>query len=447
MSAYMLQTNLMSEVSDMNPFDKIIGYESIRKELERTADALKNAAYYARLGVSAPRGLLLYGEPGVGKTLMASCLMEASGRKTFVCRKDQPDGAFVNVIRVTFEQAAKETPSIVFLDDMDKFANNDEKHKDSEEYVTVQSCIDTFRHAEVFVLATANDVEDLPESLIRPGRFDRVIEVEAPVGNDAVEIVRHYLKRKACVSDTDAKTIAGIMAHRSCAELETAINKAGLLAGFERSDVITMRHLLLGCFDIVHEVPPDSILVGRKDEKTKKAAYHEAGHALVSELLSPGSVSAVCLYERSGNVLGFTSYFEHDCGELSEVTNAAIRCMGGRMATMQVYGATDLGCSGDIDCALHIISRLTKRHAVFGFHLIDGEYENSPELVSAQEKTVSRQIEACCSQAARLIAENRPLLDALTSELLKKGVLMADDVRRILHAAAPRETKMSYAVL
>ena len=421
----------------MNPFDKIIGYEAIRKELERTADALKNAAYYARLGVSAPRGLLLYGEPGVGKTLMASCLMEASGRKkTFVCRKDQPDGAFVNVIRETFEQAAKEAPSIVFLDDMDKFANNDEKHKDSEEYVTVQSCIDTFRHAEVFVLATANDVDDLPDSLIRPGRFDRVIEVEAPVGKDAVEIVQHYLNGKACVAETDAKTIAGIMTHRSCAELETAINKAGLLAGFERSEVITMRHLLLGCFDIVHDVSPDSILVGRSDEKAKKTAYHEAGHALVSELLSPGSVSAVCLYDWSGTVLGFTSYFEHDRGELSEEMNAAIRCMGGRMAMVQVYGETDLGSTGDIGSAQRIISRLTRWDAVFGFHLIDSEHENSPELLAAQEKTVSQQIEACCSQAARLIAENRPLLDALASELLKKGVLTADDVRQVMQSVA-----------
>ncbi len=431
----------------MNPFDKIIGYEAIRKELERTADALKNAEYYSRLGASAPRGILLHGEPGVGKTLMASCLMEASGRKAFVCRKDQPDGAFVNVVRRTFEQAAKEAPSIVFLDDMDKFANNDEAHKDSEEYVTVQSCIDTFRYSDVFVLATANDVDDLPESLIRPGRFDRVIEVDAPVGKDAVEIVRHYLKEKTCVADADAKTIAGIMTHRSCAELETAINKAGLLAGFERSEVITMRHLLLGCFDVVHKVSPDSIQIGRSDEKAVKTAYHEAGHTLVSELLSPGSVSAVCLYDRYGDVLGFTTFFEHDCGKVSEKMNAAICCMGGRMALKQVFGATDLGDADDIDQAQRIFSRMARWNAVYGFHLIDSDHENSPNLLAAQERAVSQQIEVCCSRAAQLIAENRGLLDALTSELLKKGMLMADDVRRIMHPTTADETKISHAIL
>ena len=431
----------------MNPFDKIIGYEAIRRELERTADALKDAENYTRLGVSAPRGLLLYGEPGVGKTLMASCLMEASGRKTFVCRKDQPDGAFVNTIRKTFEQAAKEAPSIVFLDDMDKFANNDEDHLDSEEYVTVQSCIDKFRHTEVFVLATANYVGDLPESLIRPGRFDRVIEVNTPAGNDAVEIVRHYLKGKACVSDADARIIAGIMTRQSCAELETAINKAGLLAGFERSEIITMRHLLLGCFDIVHDVSPDSILTERNDRKAIRAAYHEAGHALVSELLSPGSVSSLCLYEKHGNVLGFTTYFEHDRGEFSEELNAAIRSMGGRMATMQVFGTPDLGCSLDIGYAQHIISRMSGWNAVFGIDLIDYNQENSQELTSAQEKTVFSKIEACCGRAAQLIAENRGLLDALASELLKKGVLMADDVRRIMPHDMVDETKISHDIL
>ena len=217
----------------MSPFDRIIGYQSIRKELERTADALKNTEKYSRLGASAPRGLLLWGEPGVGKTLMAFSLIEASGRKHFICRKNQPDGDFINDIRKVFEQAMKDAPSIVFLDDLDKFANNDEEHKDSEEYVTVQSCIDAAKDFDVFVLATANSIDELPDSLIRAGRFDRCVRVTAPTGQDAVEIIRHYLSSKTFVSDIDPEVVAGIMAGYSCAELETAVNKAGLLAGYE----------------------------------------------------------------------------------------------------------------------------------------------------------------------------------------------------------------------
>ena len=114
----------------MGKFDGIIGYSAVKKELLQIADTLKNQEHYQKLGVSAPRGLLLFGEPGVGKSLMASAVIEASGRKAFVCRKDQPNGDFVKQIKETFDQAAENAPSIVLLDDMDKFANADERHPD-----------------------------------------------------------------------------------------------------------------------------------------------------------------------------------------------------------------------------------------------------------------------------------------------------------------------------
>ena len=117
----------------MNEFDRIIGYAEVKRQLVRIADALKNTGIYAALGAVSPRGLLLYGEPGVGKTLMAQCLIEASGRESYVCRKTESDGAFLDTIRETFERAAENEPSIVFLDDMDKFANEDNYHRDAEE--------------------------------------------------------------------------------------------------------------------------------------------------------------------------------------------------------------------------------------------------------------------------------------------------------------------------
>lgn len=157
----------------MSAFDKIIGYSAIKKELRQISDTLKNKDVYAGLGVSAPKGLLLYGEPGVGKSLMASAIIEESGRKVFTCRKDKPNGDFVKEIKATFDKAAENAPSIVYLDDMDKFTNGDERHPDAEEYVTVQSCIDEVKGKQVFVLATANNIRCLPHSLRRAGRFDR----------------------------------------------------------------------------------------------------------------------------------------------------------------------------------------------------------------------------------------------------------------------------------
>ena len=107
----------------MNEFDNIIGYTAVKADLEQLCDALRNPTAYTKLGASTPHGLLLYGEPGVGKTLMATSLIAASGRPSFTCRKDQSGSDFIKVIRETFAQAKENAPSIVFLDDLDKFSN------------------------------------------------------------------------------------------------------------------------------------------------------------------------------------------------------------------------------------------------------------------------------------------------------------------------------------
>lgn len=123
-------------------FNKIIGYEPIKHELDQLCDVLKYPEKYQRLEVQSPSGLILHGKPGLGKNLMAECLIKGSGRNSFTCRKDLPNGEFVKKIKTTFEEAVANAPSIVFLDDVDKFANGDVDFPASEEYVTVQACID-----------------------------------------------------------------------------------------------------------------------------------------------------------------------------------------------------------------------------------------------------------------------------------------------------------------
>lgn len=130
--------DLLAKGINMGAFDQIIGYTAVKQRLERTADVLAHPDAYRQLGARPPRAMLLYGEPGVGKTLMARCLIEASGRASVVCRKDEPNGEFVKVIKKKFKKAAEKAPSILLLDDMDKFANEDSSHRDAEEYVTVQ---------------------------------------------------------------------------------------------------------------------------------------------------------------------------------------------------------------------------------------------------------------------------------------------------------------------
>lgn len=423
----------------MKAIDKIIGYSGLKRELCQIADTLKNRDVYKKLGVSSPRGLLLYGEPGVGKSLMASAVIEKSGRTAFTCRKDKPNGDFVKHIKETFDKAAENAPSIVYLDDMDKFANGDERHPDAEEYVTVQSCIDEVKGKEVFVLATVNNIHNLPRSLRRAGRFDRVIEVSAPHGKDAENIIAHYLGSKKFVDGVDVKTISRIMDGRSCAELETVINEAGLYAGYERAEYITMEHFLEACMRTIFNVAAKSIddddyYVALTDSKNiiSQIVYHEAGHAVVSEVLCPESVTLVCVYSRGGGHGGFTDYYnDRSTTPLYWSKSRIVGSLGGMAAVEQVFGIFDAGNNRDLDQAFDGAKDLVVNNCICGLHLHKNEYEDSQRLWAEQEQAVSAEIERYYKKAKEILSCNKEFLEKLAEALANKGVLAMTDIKAI----------------
>lgn len=423
----------------MKAFDNIIGYNAVKNELERISDILRCQDAYAKLGVSSPKGLLLYGEPGVGKTVMAKCVIEASGRKAFTCRKDKPNGDFIKSIRETFEKAAQATPSIVFLDDMDKFANGDEDHPDAEEYVTVQSCIDELKDSEVFVLATANRIFNLPFSLLRAGRFDKTIEVEAPGNQDAVEIVTHYLRKKSFVSGIDAAFIARVLNGRSCAELETVINEAGLYAGYERKDCITMEHFLEACLRMFYGVTPVDhpnddwhAMLSDGNCIMSQIIYHEAGHAVLSEILLPQSVTLVSTHSREGRSGGFTAYYrDKSISPLAWQQRNILVGLGGMAAVEQKYGITDHSAEEDLNQSFEMVRDLVVNNCVCGFDLHDGYHEISDALRSRQEQSVASEIEKYYHKAKRLLACNGVFLDRMATALAQKGLLSSLDIEQI----------------
>lgn len=425
----------------MSKFDMIIGYAAVKKELRQIADTLKNREVYEKLGVSAPRGLLLHGEPGVGKSLMASAIIEESGRKAYVCRKDQPNGDFVKVIKATFDKAIQNAPSIVFLDDMDKFANGDERHPDAEEYVTVQSCIDAAKGKEVFVLATVNNMRCLPSSLRRAGRFDRVMRVENPRGNDALNIISHYLNSKKVVDNLDAKIIARIMDGSSCAELETVINEAGLCAGYERAESITMDHFIEACMRTVFHVPArvkdgeeeeTGMCLSDFDNVYSQIIYHEAGHAVVSEVLCPESVTLVSAYKRGGGRGGFTDYYnDQSHTPLHWIKSRIIGSLSGIAAVEQRYGIVDMGGERDIDQAFDMTKELLTNKCINGFRLHANGYDDTERLKSEQEKATSEEVERFYQKAIEIIAHNREFLEKIAIALAEKKLLTSADVQRI----------------
>lgn len=423
----------------MKAFDRIIGYASLKQELMRISDTLKNREFYDKLGVSAPRGLLLHGEPGVGKSLMASAIIEDSGRPMFCCRKDEPNGDFVKKIKATFDKAAENAPSIVFLDDLDKFANGDENHPDAEEYVTVQSCIDEAKDKKVFVLATANDTDCLPDSLQRAGRFDRTIEVEAPKGEDAIEIVAYYLESKRFVEGVDPAVIARIMNGHSCADLETVLNEAGLYAGYERAEHITMEHVLKACLRTVFEM--DFHGDGQEDflrhytdphHMASQMVYHEAGHALVSEVLCPGSVTFVYAGSERQKVGGVTSYFRTQGMSLLDWQKSRIvSALGGPAAMEQKFGLPDIGCSSDLDHAFDKVRELLSDTCINGFSFYSRGYSESEHLKASLEQAVAAEVERYYRKAKEIISDNREFFEKLAAALAEKKLLSAVDIQQI----------------
>jgi len=414
----------------MSAFDKIIGYKDIKAELERFCDVLKNPERYQKLGVTIPRGILLDGDPGIGKTLMAKSFIEESGCKSYLLRKDKPDGDFVNEIRNTFEKAKADPIAIVFLDDMDKFANEDQFHRDAEEYVTIQACIDDCKDSGVFVLATVNDRCFMPDSLMRVGRFDKIIEMVYPKGEDAKRIVEYYLTQKQLLGGIDIDEIARLMEGHSCAELESVINEAGIYAGFDRREAIEQNDIVKACMRMIFDAPES--VDTYTDKFLKNIAVHEAGHAVVAEVLDPGSVSLVSICHYSGATGGVTVIRDpEDCKvSFKAQEHDVIRKLGGKAAIEIVFGQVDVGCNNDLEQAFDLVSKFVDNYCAYGFDAFE-MCNSSGYLLETRDRAITKEMEKYYRQAKKILIENSDLLDAITQELIKKKTLTHKDILHI----------------
>ena len=415
----------------MNAFEKIIGYEDIKEELYRVCDILKNPKKYRKFGVVPPRGILLYGEPGSGKTMMANAIISESGRMAFTLRKDGMNGNFGSQIRKVFDDAKEVAPSIVFLDDMDKYANEDEFHLDADEYVVIQSCIDECKLEDVFVIGTVNCRYQLPDSLIRAGRFDNSIEVKAPTGRDAVKIVEYYLNQKKNVDkNVDAEEIARLIGGCSCAEFETVINEAGIYAAYQQKNKIEQEDIIKACMRKIYDSP--ECISYKENSSLVNVALHEAGHTVIAELLNPGSVNLVSICRHTGTTKGAISLKKPDDFNLSrkQMENRVIELLGGKAATEIIHGVVDTGCVEDLDKAYIQVTRFVKRLCNYGFDTLES-HNPSKQKLDKTDYLVAYEMERYYQEAKRLLVENRDFLESVTDELLKNEWLTYKDIAKI----------------
>lgn len=413
----------------MSSFDKIIGYETIKNELMQISDMINNKSVYEKLGAKLPMGVLLYGDPGLGKTLMAKCFIEECKLETFTIRKNKSEN-FVEHISEIFKEAKEKAPAIIFLDDMDKFANEDNNHRDAEEYVAVQAGIDDVKGTGVFVLATVNEHHKLPRSLTRSGRFDRCIEVCSPNSQDCVNIIKHYLEDKKVADDINIEDISKMISYSSCAELETIMNEAAILAGFKRKECIEMSDIVSSVLKMEYNSPDDFTKV--TDAELKKIAYHEAGHLVMSEILCPGSIGLASVRTSGRNSVGG---FVRRCKKLPNAESHILVSLSGKAAVELNYGMCADGCESDIKRAFECIRDEISENGSMGFGMVDVANHRFPEtsesLNSRNESIVQTELERYFYKAKEIILKNKEFLDNIVCALIEKETLLSSDIKKI----------------
>ena len=414
----------------MSEFDKILGYKNTKVELERMSDILRNPAKYKKLGVSIPSGIMLVGDPGLGKTLMAKCLIAESGCKAFTLRKDKPNGSFVEEIKKTFDEAKADTPSIVFLDDMDKFANEDDYHRNAEEYVTIQSCIDDCKGIGVFVIATVNERHQLPNSLCRHGRFDKILNINIPEEDDSSKIIEYYLSTKKIDRNVNLEEISRIMSGNTCAEIECMINEAGIYAGFENRKKIDRNDLINAVLKHVYDTGECNVDDG--DENDLGVLIHEAGHAVVSEVLDPGSVILISVSENGGCIGGFVKTRHIPTGKrtIKDQENTIMRALGGKAATDIVLDSADIGCNADMHIAYDTVYELVDDLCAYGFEFFERS-SGSNYLSENKERKAVGEMDNYYRRVKKILVDNREFLDAVVDSLKINSVISYKDLEKI----------------
>lgn len=416
----------------MRELDKVIGYESIKEEMYRIIDILKNPKKYAALGVTIPKGLLLEGNPGIGKTLMAKAFIKEVGWKSYVVRKDRSDGDFVDYIRKVFEEAADNTPAIILLDDMDKFANTDRFHRDAEEYVTVQSCIDDVKDKNVFVIATSNSMRDFPDSLIRRGRFDKIFGMNFPKNEDAKKIITYYLNDKKVSEYIDVEELVRFSEGHSCADLESVINEAGIYAGYKNNAFIEQDDLKMACLREFY-----NISISDNDDSSlnslRRRAVHEAGHAVVAEILIPGLVTFASIYSVRNRIGGMVLCRKDD-DFYEDYKNQEIDIMidlGGKAATEIVMNEVDMGSNKDLGSAYNSVARLLDNNSAYDFQSWCHGDETSERVYDHLDDVKGAEMARYYLKVKQILGKNRAFLDELIEQLMEKKLLSYKDITPI----------------
>jgi cell division protease FtsH len=450
-------------------FDDVAGIDEAENELVEIVDFLKDPEKYTRLGGAAPKGVLLVGAPGTGKTLLARAVAGEAGVPFFSLSASEFVELFVGVgasrVRDLFKQARENAPAIIFIDELDSIGRARGQTAiggSSEQEQTLNQILtemDGFSSKEgVIVLAATNQPDVLDKALLRPGRFDRRVVVNLPdkVGREA--ILKVHTRSVPLAKSVDLGVIASSTPGLSGADLRNLVNEAALLAARREQEEVRQRDFLDALEKIV--LGPERPLLMSQQER-ERIAYHEGGHAILG-LVVPGAdpVNRVTIVPR-GQALGVTYQRpEDDRYNYPEAYLRAriIGALGGRSAEEIVYGTKTTGAESDIEQATGLARRMVTRWGMSeklgtvqlaprenvylgGPGGYGGERPFSEETARAIDEEVSRIIDESHEEARRLLTEHRKELDALAGALLERETLDEEEILEVtgLSPAPPLE--------
>ena len=416
-------------------FETIIGYESEKQELMQLKSMLQHVDRYRASGVRLPRGVILCGAPGVGKSVMARALA-GDGVNLMELRAADCCGDTAEAIRAAFEKAKALAPCVLLLDELDKIAGtNDDFFMESNfsvKNILLQE-IDGLAEADsVLVAATCNDSNCLGDALTRTGRFDHMLTVGLPDVKTREQILEHYLNRLSLRKKCSAEYVARLTGGFSCADMECLANEAGIRVLDGGKEEITTDDLVKALNRKDFGGTEKDSAKGRED--LRRVAVHEAGHAVVAMTLQPESVFGASILSQ-GESLGHVRMMENkDTGRsLNDITDSICIALAGRVAERTVLKKMYLGSESDLQGATVNMMALLTKEAAFGYKYLMASHplmmnvfsgQKADELTRDFEMQMRRQDE----RAMRIISENRNAFDAIVNALIERKALTREEL-------------------
>ena len=440
-------------------FDDVAGEDEAKENLQEVVNYLHDPSKYKEIGASMPKGILLVGPPGTGKTMLAKAVAGEANVPFFSMSGSEFVEMFVGMgaskVRDLFSQAKEKAPCIVFIDEIDaigqkrsggQYGGNDEREQTLNQLLTEMDGFDSSNG--VIILAATNRPESLDPALTRPGRFDRRVPVELPdlLGREA--ILKVHAKKIKIAEDVDFNKVARMASGASGAELANIVNEAALRAVRDGRRFATQADLEESIEVVIAGYQKKNAIM--TDHEKKIVSYHEIGHALVAALQSHSApVQKITIVPRTSGALGYTMQVEegnHYLMTQEEMENKIATLTGGRAAEETVFGSITTGASNDIEQATKLARAMITRYGMskdfdmVALEAVTNQYLGGDASLACSADTqteIDRQVVALVKQqhekALKILSDNRAKLDELASFLYEKETITGEQFMEILN--------------